>query len=945
MHFLLSTMSVLYVLNTLIPDNEDDAIVEQIRRRNKWDNDDYVCHGIILNGMYDFLFDIYQNVEFRKELWDSLEAKYMAEVASSKKFLHTLKHKKEKLTLVELGSHLRIEESLRVQDNDKPKGNNVADPSVVNMVEHNYPTMYTVNKGKYKHHDTKADPKKKPKVTCWKVVVRLPDPKLKTLGERGIECIFVGYAKHSKAFRFYIIQPNESVSINSIIESRDAIFDENRFSSVPRTSLRVHNGTEYIGVLEVSNEVPSGVTKEVADEILVQQPEPEAELRKSKRHRILKSFGPEFQLYLIKGTRDKDVAFWKEAINDEMDFIMGNNTWVLVDLPLGFRQKSGIDYFDTYAPVAHMSTIRLLIALASIHNLIIHHIDVKIAFLNGELDEEFYMNQPQGFIMPGNENKMCKLIKTLYELKQAPKQWHQKFDEVVLSNGNSQVKDNKIDLLVQQYEQFVISEDESIDSAFARFNTIITSLKALDEESKDLTSWSLNELFGNLKVHEMIIKKDSKIVKAKGARKFLALKAKKESSDEECLSSRSKDEEYAMAVRDFKKFFKRRGKFVRQPWNDKKTFQRSRDDRNGKSNRKCFRCNDPNHIIGECSKPSKDKNQRAFVGVDLEPDEWIKDSGCSKHITGNRKLFSTYKPYDGGNVIFGSNLHGNIIDKGKICDNKCRVTFSEHDSEITKDGKVIGRGIRKKGLYVMKLGNKPKDKICLATIDENSTLWHRRLGHANMRLIQSFASKELVRNLPKLKFDQHFCDACKIGKQAHASHKAKNIVSTTRCLELLHMDLFSPSTVQSYRGNLHTLVIVDDYSMYTWTRFLKNKTEAFQQFEIFSRKIQNQLGYSQNSKAYIMKIKESLSVTFAETPLPTNTSPLMYDDLDEVEAIKVTENKNLENDIEDETLEIEKIVNIKESRNHPLENVIENLNQRTNRFLALGWHLEEIHMT
>ncbi|GJT46500.1 hypothetical protein Tco_0955215 [Tanacetum coccineum] len=97
------------------------------------------------------------------------------------------------------------------------------------------------------------------------------------------------------------------------------------------------------------------------------------------------------------------------------------------------------------------------------------------------------------------------------------------------------------------------------------------------------------------------------------------------------------------------------------------------------------------------------------LGVDLEPDEWIKDSGCSKHMTGNRKLFSSYKAYNGGNVIFGSNLRGNIIGKGQICDNKCRVTFSEHDSEITKDGKVIGRGIRKKGLYVMKLGNKPKD--------------------------------------------------------------------------------------------------------------------------------------------------------------------------------------------------------------------------------------------
>ncbi|GKA22540.1 retrovirus-related pol polyprotein from transposon TNT 1-94 [Tanacetum coccineum] len=345
----------------------------------------------------------------------------------------------------------------------------------------------------------------------------------------------------------------------------------------------------------------------------------------------------------------------------------------------------------------------------------------------------------------------------------------------------------------------------------------------------------------------MIIKKDSEIVKAKVERKSLALKAKKESREKESTTSR-RDEDKS------------------KPW-------RSRDDKNGKNDRKYFRCGDPNHLIRECPKPPKDKNQRAFVGgswsdsgeeddekvknetclvaqasneiclgVDLEPDEWIKDSGCFEHMTGNRKLLSSYKAYNRGNVIFGRNLRGNIISKGQICDNKYRVTFSEHDSEITKDGKVIGRGIRKKGLYVMKLGNKPKDQICLATIDENSTLWHRILGHANMRLIQSLASKELVRNLPKLKFDQHFCDACKIGKQAHASHKAKNIISTTRCLELLHMDLFGPSAVWSYGGNRCTSVIVDDYSRYTWTRFLKDKTEAFDQFEIFSKKIQNQLG-------------------------------------------------------------------------------------------------------
>ncbi|GKC02130.1 retrovirus-related pol polyprotein from transposon TNT 1-94 [Tanacetum coccineum] len=309
---------------------------------------------------------------------------------------------------------------------------------------------------------------------------------------------------------------------------------------------------------------------------------------------------------------------------------------------------------------------------------------------------------------------------------------------------------------------------------------------------------------------------------------------------------------------------------------------------------------------------------------------------------------------------------------------------------------VIGRGIRKKGLYVMKLGNKPKDQICLATIDENSTLWHKRLGHANMRLIQSLASKELVRNLPKLKFDQHFCDACKIGKQAHASYKAKNIVSTTRCLELLHMDLFGPSTVQSYEGNRYTLVIVDDYSRYTWTRFLKDKTKAFDQFEIFSKKTQNQLGCTivsirtdhgmefnnevqfgefcnangithnfsapctpqsngvvERKNRTLQEIsrtmlnEQSLPQKFWCNTVDTSTYFLNrilirailgktpYELLkDEEESIKVTKKKNLEKDIEDETLEIDKIVNIKESRNHPLENVIGNLNQITLRSQA-----------
>ncbi|GJZ01901.1 hypothetical protein Tco_0519862 [Tanacetum coccineum] len=180
------------------------------------------------------------------------------------------------------------------------------------------------------------------------------------------------------------------------------------------------------------------------------------------------------------------------------------------------------------------------------------------------------------------------------------------------------------------------------DNSFTRFNTIITSLKALDEgyssknyvrkflralhpkwrakvttieESKDLTSLSLDELIGNLKVYEVIIKKDSEMVKGKREHnRSLALKAKKESSDEDSSTSDSEDEEYSMAVRDFKKFFKRRGRFIRQPHDETKSSERNKYDKNGKSERKCFKYGDPNHPIGECPRLSRNYNQRAFVG-------------------------------------------------------------------------------------------------------------------------------------------------------------------------------------------------------------------------------------------------------------------------------------------------------------------------------------------
>nr|GEW53654.1 retrovirus-related Pol polyprotein from transposon TNT 1-94 [Tanacetum cinerariifolium] len=135
------------------------------------------------------------------------------------------------------------------------------------------------------------------------------------------------------------------------------------------------------------------------------------------------------------------------------------------------------------------------------------------------------------------------------------------------------------------------------------------------EESKDLTTLSLDELIENLKVYEAIIKKDSEMVKGKREQsRSLVLKAKKESSDEDSSTSDSKEKEYTMAVREFKKILKRRERFVKQPRDKRNSSQRNKDDKNGKSERKCFRCGDPNHLIGECPKLSRNYNQRSFVG-------------------------------------------------------------------------------------------------------------------------------------------------------------------------------------------------------------------------------------------------------------------------------------------------------------------------------------------
>jgi hypothetical protein len=149
-----------------------------------------------------------------------------------------------------------------------------------------------------------------------------------------------------------------------------------------------------------------------------------------------------------------------------MDSIISNRTWEITHLPTGskpvgckwifrrkrrpdgtiekykarlvakgFTQKKEEDYFDTCSLVARLPTIRVLLAPAAAYKLLVHQMDVKTTFLNGELEEEIYMQQPEGFVVKGQESKVCRLIKSLYGLKQAPRQWHERFNNTQTTVG------------------------------------------------------------------------------------------------------------------------------------------------------------------------------------------------------------------------------------------------------------------------------------------------------------------------------------------------------------------------------------------------------------------------------------------------------------------------------------------------------------------------------
>src|SRR3954468_11331563 len=253
----------------------------------------------------------------------------------------------------------------------------------------------------------------------------------------------------------------------------------------------------------------------------------------------------------------------------------------------------------------------------------------------------------------------------------------------------------------------------------------------------------------------------------------------------------------------------------------------------------------------------------------LKKKPWYLDSGCSRHMTGDRESFVSFKNKEGGTVTFGNNdkakikgigsigkkgtifinnvqyvegLKHNLLSISQLCDDGYEVSFNQNSCivKIPSSDKILFLGKRHKNLYIFYLDDLSSES-CLLSKEKDKWLWHRRCGHTSMKNISILSKLDLVRGLPKLNFEKDsICEACIKGKQVKSSFHSKNIVSTHKPLELLHIDLFGPVKTSSLSGKKYGFVIVDDFSRYTWVLFLKNKDDSFEAFKIFCKKVQNE---------------------------------------------------------------------------------------------------------
>jgi hypothetical protein len=252
---------------------------------------------------------------------------------------------------------------------------------------------------------------------------------------------------------------------------------------------------------------------------------------------------------------------------------------------------------------------------------------------------------------------------------------------------------------------------------------------------------------------------------------------------------------------------------------------------------------------------------------------WIIDSGCTNHMTGEKKMSTSYvKNKDSQDtIIFGDGNQGKVKGLGKIaitnehsisnvflveslgynllsvsqlCHMGYNCLFTNVDVSVFRrsDGSLAFKGVLDDKLYLVDFSKEEADlDACLIAKTSMGWLWHRRLAHVGMKNLHKLLKGEHVLGLTNVCFEKDRpCAACQAGKQVGSTHHSKNVMTTSRPLELLHMDLFGPVAYLSIGGSKYGLVIVDDFSRFTWVFFLQDKSETQGTLKRFLKRAQNE---------------------------------------------------------------------------------------------------------
>jgi len=242
-------------------------------------------------------------------------------------------------------------------------------------------------------------------------------------------------------------------------------------------------------------------------------------------------------------------------------------------------------------------------------------------------------------------------------------------------------------------------------------------------------------------------------------------------------------------------------------------------------------------------------------------EDWYFDSGCSRHMTRVDKFLENVRPYAKSYVTFGDRAKGkiigirnlfsegsprldivllvkglasNLISISQLCDQGLSVNFSKTECQIIDgEGKLSMKGKRSKdNCYLWVSQEQTLISSCMLSKDEQVRLWHQKLGHLNMQGMKKAISLEAIRGIPKLQITEgSICGECQVGKKTRMSHPRLEHQGTSKVLELLYIDLMGPMQVANIGGKRYVLVVVDDFSRFTWVNFIREKSDTFESFK------------------------------------------------------------------------------------------------------------------